>query len=92
MKELGKEIAENPPAPTEPAASSLKNSGSGKAAAQQPKAVPVQVFQPASNPLESLNSVVTPLGSAVIVLVLTIFMRRARGFKKPLHWPGRPAI
>jgi predicted PurR-regulated permease PerM/methanogenic corrinoid protein MtbC1 len=78
MKELGKEIAENPPAPTEPAASSLKNSGSGKAAAQQPKAVPVQVFQPASNPLESLNSVVTPLGSAVIVLVLTIFMLAGR--------------
>jgi predicted PurR-regulated permease PerM/methanogenic corrinoid protein MtbC1 len=78
MKELGKEIAENPPAPVEPAASSLKNSGSGKAAAQQPKAVPVQVFQPASNPLESLNSVITPLGSAVIVLVLTIFMLAGR--------------
>lgn len=78
MKELGKEIAENPPAPTEPAASSLKNSGSGKAAAQQPKALPVQVFQPASNPLESLNSVITPLGSAVIVLVLTIFMLAGR--------------
>src|ERR1700686_5291490 len=41
MKELGKEIAENPPAPTEPAASSLKNSATGKATAQQPpKAVP----------------------------------------------------
>lgn len=79
MKELGKEIAENPPAPTEPAASALKNSGSNKAAAQQqPKAVPVQVFQPASNPLESLNSVVTPLGSAVIVVVLTIFILAGR--------------
>jgi predicted PurR-regulated permease PerM len=78
MKELGKEIAGNPPAPTEPAASSLKNSGSGKTTAQQPKAVPVQVFQPASNPLESLNSVITPLGSAVIVLVLTIFMLAGR--------------
>src|SRR3984893_6862228 len=62
MKELGKEIAENSPAPTEPAQSSLRNSASGKPAAQ-PKAVPVQVFQPASNPLESLNSVITPLGS-----------------------------
>jgi predicted PurR-regulated permease PerM len=78
MKELGKEIAENPPTPTEPAPPSLKNSGSGKATAQQPKAVPVQVFQPASNPLESLNSVITPLGSAVIVLVLTIFMLAGR--------------
>src|SRR6202795_735126 len=77
MKELGKEIAENPPTPTEPAASSLKNSGNNKSTAQ-PKAVPVQVFQPASNPLESLNSVITPLGSAVIVVVLTIFMLAGR--------------
>src|ERR1700692_4317464 len=79
MKELGKEIADNPPTPSEPTSSSLKNSGIGKAAAQQqPKAVAVQVFQPASNPLESLNSVITPLGSAVIVLVLTIFMLAGR--------------
>ena len=77
MKELGKEIAENPPVPTEPVASSLKNSGNNKATAQ-PNAVPVQVFQPASNPLESLNSVITPLGSAVIVVVLTIFMLAGR--------------
>src|SRR6202166_1709242 len=79
MKELGKEIAENPPVPTETAPSSLKNPGSGKAAAQQqPKAVPVQVFQPVSNPLESLNSIITPLGSAIIVVVLTIFMLAGR--------------
>ena len=78
MKELGKEIADNPPVPNEPASSSLKNSGTAKATTQQPKAVPVQVFQPASNPLESLNSVITPLGSAVIVLVLTIFMLAGR--------------
>ena len=78
MKELGKEIADNPPTPTE-AAPFLKNSGSGKTTAQQQtKAVPVQVFQPASNPLESLNSIITPLGSAVIVLVLTIFMLAGR--------------
>jgi len=77
MKELGKEIAENAPPQNEPPTSSLKNSGSGKAASP-PKAVPVQVFQPASNPLESLNSVITPLGSAVIVLVLTIFMLAGR--------------
>jgi predicted PurR-regulated permease PerM len=79
MKELGKEIADNPPVPTEPAPSSLKNPGSGKGAAQQqPKAVPVQVFQPVSNPLESLNSIITPLGSAIIVVVLTIFMLAGR--------------
>jgi len=76
MKELGKEITDNPAAPNEPA-QSLKNLGSGKATSQ-PKAVPVQVFQPASNPLESLNSVITPLGSAVIVVVLTIFMLAGR--------------
>ena len=79
MKELGKEIADNPPVPAETAPSSSKNSGSGKAAAQpQPKTVPVQVFQPVSNPLESLNSIITPLGSAVIVVVLTIFMLAGR--------------
>jgi predicted PurR-regulated permease PerM len=79
MKEIGKEIAENPPVPTEAAPSSLKNPGSGKTAAQQqPKTVPVQVFQPVSNPLESLNSIITPLGSAVIVVVLTIFMLAGR--------------
>jgi predicted PurR-regulated permease PerM len=79
MKELGKEIAENPPVPSEPAPSSLKNPGSGKSAAQQqPKAVPVQVFQPVSHPLESLNSIITPLGSAIIVVVLTIFMLAGR--------------
>jgi predicted PurR-regulated permease PerM len=79
MKELGKEIADNPPVPTEAAPSSSKNPASGKAAAQQqPKTVPVQVFQPVSNPLESLNSVITPLGSAIIVVVLTIFMLAGR--------------
>jgi predicted PurR-regulated permease PerM len=77
MKELGKEIADAPPAANGPA-STWKNPGSAKAAGQQPKAVPVQVFQPASNPLESLNSVITPLGSALIVLVLTIFMLAGR--------------
>ena len=79
MKELGKEIADNPPVPTEPAPSSAKNPGSGKTVApQQPKAVPVQVFQPVSNPLESLNSIITPLGSAIIVVVLTVFMLAGR--------------
>ncbi len=79
MKELGKEIADNPPVPSEVAPSSLKNPGSAKAGAQQqPKTIPVQVFQPVSNPLESLNSIITPLGSAIIVVVLTIFMLAGR--------------
>lgn len=77
MKELGKEITENPQAPNEPASPSTKNLGNGKTAAQ-PKAVPVQVFQPAADPLESLNSVITPLGSATIILILTIFMLAGR--------------
>ena len=77
MKELGKEITDNPPVPNEPG-TLPKNSSGGKNTQQQPKAVPVQVFQPASNPMESLNSVITPLGSAVIVLVLTIFMLAGR--------------
>jgi predicted PurR-regulated permease PerM len=77
MKELGKEITENPPTPNE-LAPSLKNAGNSKVTSQQSKAAPVQVFQPASNPFESLNSVITPLGSAVIVVVLTIFMLAGR--------------
>jgi predicted PurR-regulated permease PerM len=75
MKEIGKEITDTPPAPGE-IGTNTKSSGSSKAAAQKP--VPIQVFQPATNPFESLNSVVTPLGSAIIVLVLTIFMLAGR--------------
>lgn len=72
MKEIGKELTENPPTPTDLNATP-KSSSSSRAAAT-PKPVPIQVFQPATNPLESMNTVITPLGSAVIVLVLTIFM------------------
>jgi predicted PurR-regulated permease PerM len=76
MKEIGKELTENPPTPTDLNAAS-KSSSSGKAAAT-PKPVPIQVFQPATNPLESMNTIITPLGSAIIVLVLTIFMLAGR--------------
>jgi predicted PurR-regulated permease PerM len=76
MKEIGKELTDSQPAAGE-AASPLKGSGSTKQGTQ-PKQVPVQVFQPATNPFESLNTVVTPLGSTVIVLVLTIFMLAGR--------------
>ena len=76
MKEIGKELTENSPTPTDLNASS--KSSSGNRASAPPKAVPIQVFQPATNPLESMNAVITPLGSVVIVLVLTIFMLAGR--------------
>jgi predicted PurR-regulated permease PerM len=77
MKEIGKEITDSPPVPNDLAAPAPKGSVNAKTGATQ-KPVPIQVFQPASNPFESLNSVVTPLGSAVIVIVLTIFMLAGR--------------
>jgi predicted PurR-regulated permease PerM len=75
VKEIGKEITDTAPAPGG-LAPTVKDSGGAKSAA--PKAVPIQVLQPATNPFESLNTVVTPLGSAVIMLVLTIFMLAGR--------------
>ena len=71
VKEIGKEI-------TDASSNTVENaSAKGKRAAIAPP-VPVQVYQPASNPLESLNSVITPLGSAIIVVVLTVFMLAGR--------------
>jgi predicted PurR-regulated permease PerM len=72
VKEIGKEI-------TDASSTTVENaSGKGKRAAAIPPPAPVQVYQPASNPFESLNSVVTPLGSVIIVVVLTIFMLAGR--------------
>jgi predicted PurR-regulated permease PerM len=72
VKEIGKEI-------TDASSNTVENaSGKGKRAAAIPPPAPVQVYQPASNPFESLNSVVTPLGSVIIVVVLTIFMLAGR--------------
>lgn len=71
VKEIGKEI-------TDASSNTAENaSARGKRAVTAPPA-PVQVYQPASNPFESLNSVVTPLGSVIIVVVLTIFMLAGR--------------
>jgi predicted PurR-regulated permease PerM len=82
MKQIGKDLTENAPAQPEIPAQGSNQAKSGNASktAQQttPKTVPVQVFQPASNPFDSLNSVITPLGSAMIVVVLTIFMLAGR--------------
>jgi predicted PurR-regulated permease PerM len=75
MKEIGKQITDIPAAPTDNA-TPPKGSGNAKPATVKP--VPIQVFQPATNPFESLNNVITPLGSAGIVIVLTIFMLAGR--------------
>lgn len=77
MKEIGKEITDTPPEPGE-VGSTSKSSSSAQKLANANKPVPIQVFQPASDPFESLNTVVTPMGSAVIVLVLTVFMLAGR--------------
>ncbi len=72
VKEIGKEI-------TDASTNTVENaSAKGKRAAAIPPPAPVQIYQPATNPLESLNSVITPLGSAIIVVVLTIFMLAGR--------------
>lgn len=76
VKEIGKEITDSSADTAENA--SAKATAKTKAAIAPPKPAQVQVYQPASNPLESLNSVVTPLGSVIIVLVLTIFMLAGR--------------
>jgi predicted PurR-regulated permease PerM len=75
VKQISKDITDTAPAPGDAASNKLPATGKGATAA---KPVPVQVFQPASNPLESLNNVVTPVGSAIIVIVLTLFMLTGR--------------
>ncbi len=76
VKEIGKEITDSSADTAENA--SAKTSGKTKAAIAPPKPAQVQVYQPAANPLESLSSVITPVGSAIIVLVLTIFTLAGR--------------
>jgi predicted PurR-regulated permease PerM len=76
VKEIGKEITDTSADTAENA--SAKASAKTKAAIAPPKPAQFQVYQPASNPLESFNSVITPLGSSIIVLVLTIFMLAGR--------------
>jgi predicted PurR-regulated permease PerM/methanogenic corrinoid protein MtbC1 len=77
MKEIGKEIADAPSAPDDGVESKSRGSLNSRSTTGQ-KTSPVQVLQPASNPLETLNSVVTPLGSIIIVIVLTVFMLAGR--------------
>lgn len=72
VKEIGSDIAA---APASSQTDLNKMPGAAKSSA---KSVPVEVFQPASNPLESLNSVIGPVGSVVIVIVLSIFMLMGR--------------
>ncbi|MEQ1353238.1 MAG: AI-2E family transporter [Candidatus Acidiferrum sp.] len=75
VKEIGKEITE---ASSDTAENASAKAGKQTKRAAIPAPAPVQVYQPASNPFESFNSVVTPLGSAIIVMVLTIFMLAGR--------------
>ena len=74
VKELGKEITETSTETAENAKAVAKN----KAVIPPPRPAPAPVYQQPFNPLDSLNSVVTPLGSVLIVLVLTIFMLAGR--------------
>jgi predicted PurR-regulated permease PerM len=76
VKEIGKEITDASSNTVENA--SANANAKAKRAAAIPPPAPVQVYQPASSPFDSLNAVVTPLGSAVIVVVLTIFMLAGR--------------
>jgi predicted PurR-regulated permease PerM len=75
VKELGKEITETSTETAENAKAVAKN----KAVIPPPRPAPAPVYQQQPfNPLDSLNTVVTPLGSVIIVLVLTIFMLAGR--------------
>ena len=76
VAEIGKEITEAPATSAE-AAANAKNALGAKQT-QQTKPIPVQVFQPAGNPFESLNTIVTPLGTVLIVSVLTVFVLAKR--------------
>jgi predicted PurR-regulated permease PerM len=73
VKELGKEITDTSTDTAESAANASKIAGRSKNTT--PKAAPIQIVQQQpSTPVESLSTLVTPLGSAVIVIVLTMFM------------------
>jgi predicted PurR-regulated permease PerM len=77
VKQIGKDITDSTASQGEAnttTSTASKGSNNAKTAAAANKPVPIQVFQPATDPFESLNSVITPLGSAMIVVVLTIFM------------------
>jgi predicted PurR-regulated permease PerM len=74
VKELGKEITETSADTAENAAN--KASSRSKTPATRP--TPIQIVQQPATPVESLSTVVTPLGSAVIVIVLTLFMLMGR--------------
>ncbi len=75
VKEIGKEITDASSATAENATAKADARTKHAAIAPPP---PVQVYQTASNPFESLNNVITPLGSTLIVVVLTIFMLAGR--------------
>ncbi len=74
VKELGKEITDTSTDTAENAVNANKNSKARAAA----KPTPIQIIQQPTTPVESLSTLVTPVGSAMIVIVLTIFMLAGR--------------
>lgn len=72
VKELGKEITDSSTDTAENAAATASKNSKAKTAPAKP--TPIQIIQQPATPTESLSTVVTPLGSAVIVVVLTLFM------------------
>jgi predicted PurR-regulated permease PerM len=69
VHEIGKELVE--PGSSSGTANSPRGNAVGVSSA---KPIPVEVVPPASNPLESLNSFVSPVSTLGIVIVFTLFM------------------
>jgi len=73
VTEIGKELVETEP-PTAPPAGHAAPKGIAAAAGSSAKPTPVEVVPPASNPLESLNSLVGPVSIFGLVTIFTLFM------------------
>jgi predicted PurR-regulated permease PerM/methanogenic corrinoid protein MtbC1 len=71
VKEIGNELAESNPSSGAPASPITPK---GLAAGTSAKPIAVEMVPPASNPLESLNSLVGPVSIFGIVTVFTLFM------------------
>lgn len=72
VTEIGKELVA--PSPLPGTSASSYNGKGLLATSSSAKPIPVEVVPPASNPLESLNSVVGPVMLFVIVTVFTLFI------------------
>jgi predicted PurR-regulated permease PerM len=76
MNQIGNELAAPPASPGQRAATEKQAGKSASASQRRP--LPVEVVQPPSLPLESVQNVLTLLGTALIVVVFTIFMLMRR--------------